>query len=334
MYVKKLKNSIFEGVCLLGVSIPFDNPLLSATCTLTAEINVLKKLINYEEYLNNYAGAYINSIEYQDVYKNYMLLLKELSAMFQKLGAHNEMEQFSIYNYLFRRGYLSIDHKFYYSKLSQSALGFYGLNILSGAGDCKHINSMLTDLLNLDGRSAYNVAMKLDGPIATFGDADIACLSDNDNKITTPSTDQSDDFLFNLIYRLVSVFHKYNMNHLASLFVDDDHSYIMDACNNTVFGIFGQKAFQDEYTTKIDYNSFANQYEKRKISKLLKDSCSTKTDKLITDYYRVLDMYRECNDIFERFYLEHKDLYGDIVDKRKILINECEKYHIFRRDKK
>lgn len=61
----------------------------------------VKKKIDITKNFNLYC---LNSKEYQDTYKSYLLLLKELLNLFKNLDFNNEMEIFCAYIYLFKKG--------------------------------------------------------------------------------------------------------------------------------------------------------------------------------------------------------------------------------------
>ncbi len=113
---------------------------------------------------------YCHSKEYQEAYVPYNMLLEEIIKMFRKLEWNNGLEIFAGYSYLFKQGYLSLSHEFYYSASPSNILYFLGSNIILGEGNCQNINTMLKELLRYSGYSAYSVGMNVDKPIMSLVD--------------------------------------------------------------------------------------------------------------------------------------------------------------------
>ncbi len=285
----------------------------------------IKSSIKSINFMRNYEINVIKSVEYENLYKSYMIMLKEVLELLKNLNADNEMKMFAMYIYLYRKGFLSLNHEFYFSTFSHDSRYYpFGANIACGEGCCRHISSMLNDLLHLSNIQSYNIIMNLDDSFSGFVDDVPIQLGqiDEDDVVV------ADDF-FTKIARFLDFTCKFNrFNHCATLFVDDEHSYIMDATNNSLFFIHDSKAFNCNYF-EIGYYKAFNDFKKIKLSKVLEETNCKKIELLSNDYYNIINMCKECDDIFEKFYKEHKDLYGEIVDKRRILGNELSKYDIF-----
>ena len=102
---------------------------------------LFKKTYDILEYLYNYDEFYLNSVEYQEAYKIYKVILEELSLLFKKIDCDDEIKIFSAYYYLIRNGYLSINHEFYHKKDVDLFIGINGANIVDGFGNSINISS-------------------------------------------------------------------------------------------------------------------------------------------------------------------------------------------------
>lgn len=322
-YGKKIL-TYFPSSITLSILSYAANSISFLLLSLFAEYKCFEYLTKISSFIGNYKID--KSLEYEKLYKSYMTVLEEVLKLFKTSNADNEIKMFAMYIYLYRKGFLSLNHEFYYSKPQQEFKHSLGTDVIYGEGCCRHINSMLTDLLNLNNNQSYNISMNIDDSFLEFtGAPPLQKRQKEENDIIVTGNFKGKkriflDIFFDLIIR---------SNHLATLFVSEGNSYIMDATNNAIFSIQDKKAFNFQ-SFDIGYERFCNDDKKIKLSKLLKDTNLQKLELLLKDYNDVINMCKECDDIFEKFYREHKDLYGEVVDRRKILENEISKYDIFK----
>lgn len=287
-------------------------------------ISALKQDISFT---TNFSSYYRNSKEYLELYEYYQIFLEELSKLISDLGWDNEMKIFSGYTYLLKKGYLSSEHQFYFYNHWNEPKDFLGTDIMLGSGCCRNISSLLTDLLNINDYFACNVSMLIDKDIAVLRKLELFKLEEIDDL-----TGENDEIYLekSILFKLVSfIIHLRGIyNHRATLFVDDNHSYIMDALNDTIYGIDDDlKCFQGENTFDIGYDAFNNRGKKIKLKRVLKPTSGLVMESRFDDYHKVLDMCPELTDVFEKFYREHRELYKEIIEKRRILLRECDKFY-------
>lgn len=319
-----------EKVLLLGIASSVAssfNPifLLGVVGVNGYMISALKQNISF---ITKFSSYYRNSKEYLELYEYYQIFLEELSKLVSDLGWDNEMKIFSGYTYLLKKGYLSSEHQFYFYNHWNEPKDLLGTDIMLGSGCCRNISSLLTDLLNINGYFACDVSMLLDKDIVTLSNLDLF-KTDEINGLTGENDEihLEKSILFKLVSFIINLRDFYN--HRATLFVDDNHSYVMDALNDAIYGIDDDlKCFQGENIFDISYDAFANRGEKIKLKRVLKPTSSLVMESRLSDYYKVLEMCLELTDVFEKFYSEHKELYGEIIEKRRILIREYDKYNI------
>lgn len=309
---------LLELIISSGISI---QPLLvvPSYCML---YKIVQKCLKILKYFSNPENFMEESTEYQDAKKVYKILLQEILKLCKKLDVDNEIKIFSLYNYLYSNGFLSIDHTFYYKKtsLKNDFVSLLGLNVIVGRGDCKCVNSMFTDILKENGNEAYNLHMNLDKPIYQLGDIQLLC-EEEENITLDQSIRKNESNVLKMQSRRI------RLDHIVTLFANDQHSYIMDSINETIFSVYGGTAFQgDNFEIKYDDYFYHN---KKKLSEILKDTNAEKLHSLLEDYESTLNMCKMCDEMFEKFYREHKELYEDIVDKKKILLEERSKFTKF-----
>ncbi len=75
-------------------------------------------------------------------------------------------------------------------------------------------------------------------------------------------------------------------------------------------------------------NKFRNMEEKIKLDDLLIPTNSETKNRIREDYYRVMDSCPDYHDTFETFYQEHKELYEEVLAKRRSLKKAVDKYPI------
>lgn len=320
---KKDKYRELLGLTSLGIPIStffFDDINLMASSILSMILLNIYKGIDIVDCLLKYNDYYLASSDYNNANQMYNILLKEIIKLFHNLDCDNEMKIFAGYSYMLRKGYLSLEHEFYYDPDINSSFYFLGSNVVLGYGNCKHINTFLTDLLKEDGYNCYNICMRIN--------SEIKSLNNNFLKKSSKKTLKRDDLswkLFKLFYNLYSK----NPNHLATLFYKNNYSYIMDATNNAIFSIDHEKNIvqKDKHFLIKDEKIF-NKNQKIDLDTILLPTKKEELKILLNDYYQIFNMFLECDDILEKFYLEHKELYQDILTRRRILIKETEHYSI------
>ena len=303
-----------------GLTVVMPNPI-SGGFFLGETVNIASKTINLYDMVLNRRFYLENSKEYIAMQYSYRLVLEELLKLFEKMGWDNEMQLFSGYSYMLRNGFFSREHKFYYSDDADWCLDFLGSNVMLGEGNCKHINGMLTDLLGIKGKQVCNLAMFIKG------NEKFSFLCED--LILELESEEAQEKLYGseTANEKQLQWARKNGNHLVTGYTDDEHSYIMDAMNNVFFQV--DKNLNVSHCGQqfdIFYRSFLNHGVPMKLSDFLKPSSPDLLDGRLIDYYSVLDMCPECTDIFEGFYQEHRELYDEVVVRRKVLMKEREKY--------
>lgn len=295
---------------------------------------VLYKLIkSYQKitrFWNEYDMYYRNSKEYIEAYSYYKIVLEELSYLATTIDWDNEMKLYAGYCYLYKQGYLSFSHQFYYSKYAEDCKFLEGNNITLGIGCCRHINSMLKDLLKECGYSSFNLEMLLDYCVVHLNDMEKLRLDEAQESIQEEL--DNEQLETKKIQSIWNLFSKKDIptNHSVTLFQDDTHSYIMDATNDTIYYVTDDlKVYQGGHEFKVQFDKLWNDGEELRLRNFLKSSSRPILEKRLQDYHETWEECFELTDTFERFYQEHKELYEEVVEKRKVLKREHDQYWIF-----
>lgn len=290
---------------------------------------LMKSSQRITKFWNEYDMYYRNSKEYIEAYSYYKIMLEELSYLIKSVDWDNEMKLFAGYCYLYKQGYLSFSHQFYYSRYAEDCIFLEGNNILLGIGCCRHINSMLKDLLRECGYSSFNLEMLLDYRVVHLNDMKKLRLDEvqelSQEELENEQLEiKKQPRLWPILKKTIST------NHLVTLFQDDTHSYIMDATNDTIYYVTDDlKVYQGGHEFKVQFDKLWNDGEELRLRNFLKPSLRPILEKRLQDYHETWEECFELTDTFERFYQEHKELYEEVVEKRKVLKREYDQYWIF-----
>lgn len=253
----------------------------------------------------------INSLEYSKLENNYYYFLNELKMLLTDIETEKPMEIFAAYYYLVRNGYLSIDKTFYADRNDRK---FHTpSSIIEGTGVCRHLSPFLTDLLNVFDYDAYNIGMYLrdEDKIYVFNEEFYYRLPNFDSS-SEDVLEKNESFLIKIIS---SIFQILNGNHVNTFLYDKNRSYILDPMNNTVYLIknHGASSFGKENPCSLKYKKIMDSKDISLLDKIKIYSASSSKisdiDDLVEEYYDVRDRLDDYLETFDRFYLEHKELY-------------------------
>ena len=307
---KNKKESIITNFTAMGSSIlTFTIPnQLTYNIFLGTLFYMIYKDIKTFKYLTNFKKYYKNSKEYIELDKSYKIVLEEILNLFEKLEWDTDTKIYTGYNYMLKNGYFSYDKTFNKIDNDSWCMYLFGTNIMTGQGDTRHMSAMLTDLLQMSGYYAYNVSM----------------ISDQYSEL---EESYKDDFLNTLIKAI-----NYLQVQISKLNFDDNytipavtiggHSYLMDLNIERLLPIdedlkfsFGSKT----YSLFCHPNLNDGIFDKIILFPTQPELLDIRKEEL----FEVKRMCKDCTDIFEKFYRAHKELYKEIIYKRRILIREC-----------
>lgn len=101
----------------------------------------------------------ITKEEYTSLLNDYRQFLKRYKVLNEELSFKEPISIYTLFVYMYKNGFLSkdksIEFKVFYKKYLD-IINLYGTNIFSGKGVCRHIGSMLTDILRESDIESYN----------------------------------------------------------------------------------------------------------------------------------------------------------------------------------
>lgn len=259
------------------------------------------------------------SIDFLEFEKKFILLFNDLKQTLEKIGGTRPVELFSICYYLIRNGYLSIHHVFY--AYNNGGYNFsQKSSIVAGYGVCRNLSPFFVDLLRCFDYESYNINMLLIEQEITRMTADYFLHKELEEKltITEPILSSSHE---KLLLLLTNAIIKYN--HSATLLANGKESYIMDVMNETFYSIHDKKVYPF-FNNEVIKSNLSKDKTNKRIPKVDSSDISD-FDALVEEYLETREKCDGYRDTFERFYLEHKELYEEIFFEREEIEKKYEK---------
>ena len=329
------------GFSSVGVSLTSDL-MLSQYPILGSSFEVLTYLLFYL-----YCGLFFSRGKYytkdfnqiRSLYQEFITNYNQLNEIFD---FDNPIQIYVMYNYLLEKGYLSVNKKFEYLNQAEKDIKIlYGADVIMGKGCCRHISAMLTDILNDYGIESsqlgvysfrYGVNVKfLEYPkytkeelidwVQTHITAEntymkmmeiIKNLVDEEGLSIELSTRITKDK--NILKRKIG-------NHAITFSVKDGKSYYLDPTEVVIYRVNEEdknilcdgkgNAISIKFLGSTILNDFSD-YLKKEVLQQYPSVTREEEKKMIVK--TTMDCKNNM-DIFEKFYHENKDLYGDISDK-------------------
>lgn len=298
--------------------------------------------------------------------KNYTKDIKEIRSLYQEFitnynklnrifDLNNPIQIYTMFNYLLYKGYLSIDKNFEFSnKEARDIKCLHGANVILGKAVCRHVATMLSDILNNYGIESnplsvcskdYSVKINiLEEPKYT-----------REELVTWVQTHITDEqtysIVMNFIEKLVdkegesielsiktteekNILKRVVGNHLITFSVKDGKSYYLDPTQTRIYRVKenDKNVLYDDECDKVPielpssilFNNFKDYLRLRERLSRQYPSVTREDEKQMTE--QTLSICNGNIDVFEQFYNENSELYTDIsskvlkIKKRRIII--------------
>lgn len=315
------------ALSILGTSIPVSDGFM-----LSVNIYSFAAALTYLS-MNLFHG-----IDYTREIKQIKYLYQEFITNYNKLNRifnlNNPVEINTMFSYLVNEGYLSTGKKFNFSERhTKDIRSIMGANVMAGGSVCRHISTMLTDILN-----DYNIvsgtlivhAKKCHTSIKTSDKQkytskellnmlranieDVRIIESLTKVIEALSANDALDFEIKT-EKEKNIFKKILGNHAITYAYMDGKSYYLDPTNDTIYRPVGKVLTDFEYNIVLKknlsiilnkYSQYANM--KKKINQNLPSIDIEEQKKFRT---QTLDTCKNNTDIFENFYKENEELYKE-----------------------
>lgn len=307
-------------------------------------------------YLALYASRGIkNTGDVMQIRELYQEFINNYNKLNMTFGLNNPIQIHTMFSYLLYEGYLSKDKKFDFSaKQARDIEDLYGANVIIGNAVCRHISSMLTDILN-----NYGIESSMLGVYSKEYKIDINVLKQPKytkdeliNWVRTHITDeQSYEVVMAFIDELVvnqnkhieissELAHSKNPlkrivgNHLITYAFKDGNSSFLDPTQGRIYRMSDSNngMLYDDISDNISiktissmvFNGLGNYLRMRERLLSIYPSVSLEEEQQI-----IAETKKICTDntdIFEQFYEDNKELYNEIssgllkIRKKKFII--------------
>lgn len=325
------------STCLTDSILQSQPPILdNSLAVLEISLLLTRVYLSFSNNKNNTKDINEIKILYQQFINNYNDLNKTMS--------FNEVIQIhTMFNYLLYKGYLSKDKNFKFgTQEAREISAISGANIIMGTGVCRHISSMLTDILN-----AYGIDASYLGCYTKIFNLNITLLQeqkyskeelitwinthipDKEEKYLTYSiidNYEKNGFFIELSYNLKddkNPFHRIFGNHAICFAKKDEKSYFLDPTQNRIY-----RASESNKNTLYDNTNDSIKIKeisslilnnpksylnlKKKLNEPIIHISPEEEQHLINS---TLNICKQNTDIFEQFYNDNSELYSEITNK-------------------
>lgn len=279
-------------------------------------------------------------IEIRKLYQEFITNYNKLNNTF---GFNEPISVYTMYNYLLYKGYLSKDKSFINSNEKCIDLPtLYGVDIFNGRGVCRHISSLLSDILNDLGIESvsfgcYMRPYSLDVKLVEKGEYSKEKIIKNiyryvqdekERKILLMYIDMCENLGVFFDMKIDFVLEKKKKqvsNHAITFSLYEDKNYFLDPTQERIYRLRDSDegilcdSIDDKIIIKDTEIKRLNDLNNRKIydtyNKILvpRESISLEEEeKIIT---LTSNICTSNMDVFEQFYNENRDLYGEISSR-------------------
>jgi hypothetical protein len=156
---------------------------------------------------------------------------------------------FSLYVYLYRSGYLSVNHEFKYSNDMKDLPLLNGVDVVRGKGVCRSISYMFTDVCNSVGLTASNVSVRVKPGVLNFSEELSLGKLDSETKGKR---------FAEIVGKVTSVIPL--GNHLVTAIEHDTETGMYDPTNDVFMHIIGSRkyGFVNSTSATMSYNFFSS----------------------------------------------------------------------------
>lgn len=293
--------------------------------------------------LMNFSHGEVYTRDVNKIRSLYNEFLKEYNKLNRLFDLKNPIQVSTMFNYMLYKGYLSRYKHFQFNDDNTNDLcRFFSIDVFSGTSVCRHISSMLVDILNDYGiesnqifvysKQCYFDLKMISSQIKSRNElldivASLSVNEDEYNRVVSDidsylSRGQYVDVISRSYDEKDSFLKRVYGNHAIAYSVYDGKNYFLDPTQKKFYKLSSDNCFEiGNYNRKLfirplscfTLNSFGDFL---KINRNLLSGYSNVTDDEIKNSFN--ETRKMCNDnidVLEKFYYDHCDLYKDIVSK-------------------
>lgn len=277
------------------------------------------------------------TIDGKEVYELYREFIKRYSKLNKKLGLNNPIEIFTLFNHLYTNGYLSKDKKFKYDldAKTYNVGALLGANVITGKSVCRHISGILSDIMVESDIDSINLSVYSSDYFVIY----VPYYSNRQKEIFKWAKENVLDTNFwgktaarinhrepkPILMELndpKNIICKVSGNHAITYASKDGINYYLDPTSNTIFRMcpIDHKLYSSSEVLSIksagaklivsDKTSYKGLLYR---AKEYTDSISLIKEKHLIN--KTKQTIENNQDMFEEFYNDNKELYGEIKCK-------------------
>lgn len=270
--------------------------------------------------------------ELRSLYDDFIKKYNELNKL---LGLKDPYEIQLVYQYLYKNGYLSKDKNFEFNNRKHKDISYIlGTEVINGSGVCRHIASLLSDILNDYGILStrlgvnthyYYIDLKEKGNMSkeeveawareNIVDEDRLSLF----LYSLSKTDGQSYKVECVDYTKLHPISKLIGNHAITYANYDGKSYYLDPTQDSFYRRSDKNGSLYDFFNQVDIKNGGVEYDKERYKKCIKlineglPSISFEEQKEIEN--RTNELIISSNNLFEEFYKDNEELYSDISSK-------------------
>lgn len=242
--------------------------------------------------------------DYDRIESFYNTVVYNTAELIEAFGIEKDpVKVFALYVYLYRSGYLSVNHEFKYSTNMKDLPLLNGVDVVRGRGVCRSISSMFTDICNSVYLTASNVSVRVK-PEVMKKTEDLSL-----RKLDSEVRGKRFAKIIGKVTSIVPI-----GNHLVTAIEHDKYSGIYDPTNDCIMHVVGSRRYGlvNDTSATMSY-SFISNLIPRVLGQMNTEvdvsylrNLSTK-DRIAYEEYR--EIYEEINKLirdneylFEEFY--------------------------------
>ena len=253
----------------------------------------------------------ITKEEYTSLLNDYKLFLKRYKVLNDELSFKEPISIYALFVYMYKNGFLSkdkeIEFKVFYKEYLDM-INLRGANIFNGKGVCRHIGSMLTDILRESGIESYHYSNLCSVPLL-YG------MVQKYYKDVYNYQGKLDYVMNHYLVRFLKVNYIY-APHLISYASYDGKNYFLDPTQKRILDSF-DLGITDDKGVMLPIFKENGRYDLLEDRKRMCDLINKNNNTLPNE--EVQDILNESNakillhkDMYEDFYNENKAFYEDM----------------------
>ena len=272
----------------------------------------------------------------------YNLFVKNYNKLNKAFDFNDPLQIQTLYYFLYRNGYLSVNHEFIFKNKAKSDTipSILGTDIINGKGVCRNISGLFSDILNDYGIEAYNIGVFINGYYVLQSRSLLKSTKDDLKKwiderlpeglrkdIELCSIDNLKDEYYKLkiVDRDLKPILKLTGNHAITYAFNEGKEYFLDPTQESMYrkGVDG-KAY--DQSSKVEINKLSSRIflgdEDRYnnlMSRLRLMYPTITHEEEYETIRKVKKLIDENKDMFERFHQENEELINDISKKLLLL---------------